>query len=133
MATIKKEDMLKAISEMSVLELVELVDAVKEKFGITDAMLAPAAAAAAPGAGPAQEAVAEEKSAWNVMLTSFGEKKIEVIKQIRQITGLALKEAKDLVEASQTKPSQVKEGASKEDAEKIKKQLEDAGATVELS
>lgn len=122
------EKILEEISKMSVMDFVQFIDAAKEKFGITDAMLAPAVAAPAAAVAPT-EAVAEKMS-WDVKLASFGAEKIKVIKEIRTITGLTLKEAKDLVEGA---PSMVKEGlASKEEAEKIKKQLEEAGATVEL-
>ncbi len=131
MASTKKDDIVQMISEMKMVEFVELVDAIKEKFGVTDAMLVPAASAA-PQAGQAEGAAVEEKTAWNVMLTSFGEKKINVIKVVRDVTKLSLKDAKNLVEASGNKPSLVKEDLPKEDAEKLKKQLEDAGATVDL-
>lgn len=112
------------IKTLSVLELSELVDAIQEEFGVTAAIAAaPAAGAAAGGAA------AEEKTEFDVVMTSFGEKKLDVIKVVREITGLGLKEAKDMVEGV---PSKVKEGASKEDAEEIKAKLEGAGATVEL-
>jgi large subunit ribosomal protein L7/L12 len=123
--TIAKNDILEAIANMSVMEVVDLIEAMEEKFNVTAASFAmPAAAAAAPAA-----AAAEEKTEFNVVMTGFGDKKVEVIKAIRTITGLGLKEAKDLVEAA---PAAVKEGVSKADADSIKKQLEEAGATVEI-
>ena len=118
------EEFIAEIEKMSVLELNDLVKALEEKFGVSAA--APVAVAAAPAAGGA--AAAEEKTEFNVVLAAIGEKKVEVIKAVRAITGLGLKEAKDLTEAGGT----VKEGASKEDAEKMKKDLEAAGATVEI-
>jgi large subunit ribosomal protein L7/L12 len=121
--TAKIDEMIGAIEGMSVLELVELSKALQDKFGVSAA--APVAAAAA--AGPAAEA--EEQTEFTVQLTSFGEKKIQVIKVVREITGLGLKEAKDLVEAA---PTAVKEGLSKEDAETAKTKLEDVGGTVDL-
>jgi large subunit ribosomal protein L7/L12 len=122
-----KDDILEAIAAMSVMEVVELIDAMEEKFGVTAA----AAVAAAPAAagGDAGGAAAEEQTEFDVMLTSAGEKKVNVIKVVRAVTGLGLKEAKGLVDGA---PSAVKEGASKEEAEDIKKQLEEAGGTVEL-
>ena len=124
---LSKDDLLNAIAEMSVMEVVELVQAMEEKFGVSAA----AAVAAAPAAagGDAGGAAAEEQSEFNVMLTGAGEKKVNVIKAVRAITGLGLKEAKALVDEA---PSAVKEGASKDEAEDFKKQLEEAGATVEL-
>ena len=120
---ISKDDILNAVSEMSVMDLNELVKAFEEKFGVS------AAAMAAPAAGGGAAAAAvEEQTEFTVTLKSAGDKKVEVIKAVRAITGLGLKEAKDLTEAGGT----VKEGASKEDAEKIKKDLEAAGATVEV-
>ncbi|MCB1722661.1 MAG: 50S ribosomal protein L7/L12 [Gammaproteobacteria bacterium] len=122
-----KEDILEAISNMTVMEVVELISAMEEKFGVTAAA---AVAVAAPGAGgDAGAAAAEEKTEFDVVLTSFGENKVAVIKAVRGITGLGLKEAKDAVEGV---PSTLKEGVSKADAEEAKKQLEEAGATVEL-
>ena len=122
-----KEEILEAISNMSVMDVVELVKAMEEKFGVSAA--APVAVAAA-GAVPAGEAAAgEEKTEFDVVMSSFGANKIAVIKVIRTITGLGLKEAKDLVEGA---PSPVKEGVSKDEAEDIKKQLEEAGASVEV-
>lgn len=122
---ISKNDILEAISNMSVLEVVDLIEAMEEKFNVSAASFAmPVAAAPAAGA-----AAAEEKTEFNVVMTGFGDNKVNVIKAIRTITGLGLKEAKDLVEGV---PSAVKEGASKADADSIKKQLEEAGATVEI-
>lgn len=123
---ISKEDVIEFISSMTVLELSELVKELEDKFGVTAA--APAAVPAAP-AGEAAAAPAEEKTEFDVILTSVGDKKIQVIKEVRAITSLGLKEAKELVEAA---PRPVKEGISKEEAEKIKKQLEEAGGTVEI-
>jgi len=122
---LSKDDFIAAIEGMSVLEMSELVSALEEKFGVSAA--APVAMAAAPAAGG--EAAAEEKTEFDVVLTSAGDKKIQVIKAVREITGLGLKDAKDLVEAA---PKAVKEGASKDEAEEIKGKLEEAGATVEL-
>ena len=124
---LSKEEILDAISEMSVLDLSALIKDMEEKFGVSAAA---AVAVAAPAAGgDAAGAAVEEQSEFNVMLASFGDKKVGVIKAVRAITGLGLKEAKDLVEAA---PSAVKEGVSKDEAEELKKQLEEAGATVEL-
>ncbi len=120
---VTKEDILETISNMSVMEVVDLISAMEEKFGVSAAA---AVAVAAPGA--AAEA-AEEKTEFDVVMTSFGDNKVSVIKAVRGITGLGLKEAKEMVEGT---PSTVKEGASKDEAEDIKKQLEDAGAKVEL-
>ena len=125
MAKLTREDFISALKEMTILEVKELVDAMKEEFGVDPSAVA---VAAAPAAGAAA-APAEEKTEFDVILASFGDNKIGVIKEVRAITGLALKEAKDLVEGA---PKAVKEGVSKEDAEKIKKQLEDAGAKVEV-
>ena len=128
MATLTKDEILDAISSMSVLELSELLSAFEEKFGVTAA--APVAVAAAPAAGGGAEAPAvEEKDEFDVVLSAAGEKKIQVIKVVRELTSLGLKEAKDLVDAA---PRPVLEKVSKEDAEKAKAQLEEAGATVEL-
>jgi large subunit ribosomal protein L7/L12 len=121
-----KEDILKAISNMTVLEIVDLVKMMEDKFGVTAA--APVAMAA-PGAAAAAAPAAEEKTEFNVTMTSFGANKVGVIKVIREITGLGLKEAKDLVEGV---PSSVKEGVSKADADAIKKKLEEAGAAAEI-
>ena len=123
---LSKQEILDAIAEMSVLELSELIKDMEEKFGVSAS--AAVAVAAGPAAGGEAEAV-EEKDEFDVVLTSFGEKKVGVIKVVRAITGLGLKEAKDLVEGV---PSPVKEGASKDEAEDLKKQLEEAGATVEV-
>ena len=120
-----KEEIMQAIESMTVLELSELVKAMEEKFGVSAA--APVAVAAAPAAGGA--AAAEEKSEFDVVLAAAGDKKINVIKVVREITGLGLKEAKELVDGA---PKPVKEGAAKAEAEEIKKKLEEAGATVEL-
>ena len=125
MAKLSNEDILGAIADMSVMDVVELVAAMEEKFGVSAAAVAAAPAAAAADAG----AAVEEKTEFNVMLTSFGEKKVAVIKAVRTITGLGLKEAKDLVESA---PAAIKEGASKAEADDIQKQLEEAGASVEL-
>lgn len=126
MANVTKEDLIEFISSMSVLELSELVKELEEKFGVSAA--APVAVAAMPGGQPFQ-AEAEEKTEFDVILSQIGDKKIQVIKAIRAITGLGLKEAKALVDEA---PKAVQEGVSKEDAENIKKQLEEAGATVEV-
>ena len=120
------EKIVEDLSSLSVLEASELTKLLEEKWGVSAA--APAVAVAAPAAGGA-EAAAEEKTEFTVFLSAAGDKKINVIKEVRTITGLGLKEAKDLVEAA---PKEVKEGVGKEDAEKFKKQLEEAGATVEL-
>ena len=119
-----KEEIMQAIEEMTVLELSELVKAMEEKFGVSAA--APVAVAAAPAAGAA---AARRKTEFDVILASAGDKKINVIKVVREVTGLGLKEAKALVDGA---PAPVKEGASKEDAEALKAKLEEAGATVEL-
>ena len=121
------DDILNAIAEMSVIEVVELVQAMEEKFGVSAA----AAVAAAPVAagGDAGGAAAEEKDEFDVVLTEIGDKKVNVIKAVRAITGLGLKEAKAVVDEA---PSPIKEGATKDEAEDFKKQLEEAGATVEL-
>ncbi len=119
-----KEDILNAIAEMSVMDVVALVEAMEEKFGVS------AAAAVAVAAGPAAAApVVEEKTEFDVILTSAGEKKVNVIKVVRELTGLGLKEAKAVVDGA---PGTVKEGASKAEAEDAKKKLEEAGATVEI-
>ena len=122
----KSEEIVKSIEEMSVLELSNLVKVLEDKFGVSAAM--PMAMAAAPAAGGAA-AAAEEKTSFSVVLTASGDKKIQVIKVIREITSLGLKEAKDLVDAA---PKPVKENVSKEEAEEIKKKLEEQGATIEL-
>jgi len=119
-----KDDILNAIAEMSVMDVVELVSAMEEKFGVSAAA---AVAAAAPAAAAAE--AEEEKTEFDIVLKTVGEKKVNVIKVVRTITGLGLKEAKDLVDGA---PSTLKEGVSKADAETAKKDLEEAGATVEL-
>lgn len=124
MANVTKDDVIEFVSNMSVLELSDLVKELEEKFGVSAAV--PVAAVPAAGGAPVE---AEEKTEFDVMLTEVGEKKIQVIKAIRAITGLGLKEAKGLVDEA---PKPVKEGVSKEEAEDIKKQLEEAGATVEV-
>lgn len=121
---VTKEDILEAVANMTVMEVVDLIEAMEEKFGVTAAV----AVAADPAAG-GTAAAAEEQTEFNVIMTSFGDNKVNVIKAVRAITGLGLKEAKDMVEGV---PSTVKEGASKAEAEDIKKQLEEAGAKVEL-
>jgi large subunit ribosomal protein L7/L12 len=121
-----KEEIMQAIEKMTVLELSELVKSLEEKFGVSAA--APVAMAA-PAAGKAGAAAAEEKTEFDVILTGFGDKKIQVIKVIREITGLGLKEAKDLVEGA---PKPVKEGVNKETAADLKKKLEEGGGTVEI-
>lgn len=128
-AKIKKEDVIKYIEEMTVLELSELVKELEERFGVTAA--APMAMGVAPGAGAgvAPAPAEEEKTEFDVILTSFGDKKIQVIKAVREVTNLGLKEAKDLVEGA---PQTVKEKASKEEADKIKQKLEEAGGGVEI-
>jgi large subunit ribosomal protein L7/L12 len=123
---LSKDEILEAIGNMSVFDLAELIEAFKSKFGVTIA--APVAAAAAPAGGAAAAPAVEEQSEFTVVLKSGGEKKIQVIKEVRTITSLGLKEAKDLVEAGGT----VKEGVSKQEAEEIKKKLEAQGAVVEL-
>ncbi len=125
MAKLSNEDILNAIADMSVMDVVELVSSMEEKFGVSAA-----AVAAAPVAVAAEAvAAAEEKTEFNVMITSFGDKKVAVIKAVRGITGLGLKEAKDLVESA---PAAVKEGVAKAEADEMQKQLEEAGASVEL-
>jgi large subunit ribosomal protein L7/L12 len=121
---VAKEDILETISKMTVMEVVDLISAMEKKFGVSAA----AAVAAAPAAGAAA-APAEEKTEFTVVLKAVGEKKVEVIKVVRTITGLGLKEAKDMVEGA---PQNIKEGVSKDDAAKFKKDLEAAGATVEV-
>jgi len=128
MASVTKEDVIEFISNMTVLELSELVKELEEKFGVSAA--APVAMMAAGAAGGGGEAAAaEEKTEFDVVLSAIGDKKINVIKVVRAITGLGLKEAKDLVDGA---PNNVKEAVSKDEAEDIKKQLEEAGGTVEL-
>ncbi|GJM06296.1 MAG: 50S ribosomal protein L7/L12 [marine bacterium B5-7] len=125
MSAITKDQILDAISDMSIMDVVGLIEAMEEKFGVTAAAAMPVAMAAAGDAG----AAAEEKTEFDVIMTSFGDNKINVIKAIRAITGLGLKEAKDMVEKT---PATVKEAVSKDDAEAVKKQLEEAGAAVEV-
>ncbi len=122
---VSKEDILQAISDMSVMDVVELIKSMEEKFGVSAAAVAVAAPAAAGG----DAAVVEEKTEFTVVMTKAGDNKINVIKAIRTITGLGLKEAKDLAESS---PAVIKEGVNKATAADIKKQLEEAGATVEV-
>ncbi len=124
--SLSREDIKKALGEMPVLELVELINELEEDWGVSAA--ASVAVAAAGAAGDAGDA-AEEKTEFDVVLNSFGETKVAVIKAVRAITGLGLKEAKDAVEGT---PSTIKEGVSKDEAEEVKKQLEEAGAAVEL-
>jgi large subunit ribosomal protein L7/L12 len=125
--TLSRDELLDAIGNMTVLELSEFVKAFEEKFGVTAA--APVAAAAAPAAGGGVAAAVEEKTEFDVILQGAGEKKIQVIKVVREITGLGLKEAKDLVDGA---PKAVKEGISKDEADQIKAKLEEQGASVEL-
>ncbi len=122
---VSKDDILESIANMSVMDVVELIEAMEEKFGVSAA----AAVAAAPAAGGDAGGAAAEKDEFDVVMTSFGEKKVGVIKAVRAITGLGLKEAKDMVEGT---PATIKEGATKAEAEDVQKQLEEAGATVEL-
>ena len=122
---ISKEDILEAISNMTVIEVVDLISAMEEKFGVSAA----AAVATAPAVAAADAGPVEEKTEFDVILTGFGDNKVAVIKAARGVTGLGLKEAKELVEGV---PSPLKEGVSKDEAEDVKKQLEEAGATVEL-
>jgi large subunit ribosomal protein L7/L12 len=124
--SLSKDDILNAIADMSVMDVVELVEAMEEKFGVSAA----AAVAVAPAAGgDAGGGAAEEKDEFDVIITAAGDKKVNAIKVVRAITGLGLKEAKEMVDGA---PSTVKEGATKDEAEDIKKQLEEAGASVEL-
>ena len=123
---LSKDDILNAVADMSVMDVVSLIEAMEEKFGVTAA----AAVAAAPAAGGGDAGVAaEEQSEFDVILTAVGEKKVNVIKVVRAITGLGLKEAKGLVDNA---PSSIKEGAAKAEAEDVKKQLEEAGGSAEL-
>jgi large subunit ribosomal protein L7/L12 len=122
---LSKDDILNAIADMSVMEIVELIEAMEEKFGVTAA----AAVAAAPAAGGDAADAVEEQTEFDVILTAVGEKKVNVIKVVRAVTGLGLKEAKGLVDGA---PSSIKEGASKDEAEDVKKQLEEAGGSAEL-
>jgi len=122
---VSKDDILEAISNMSVMEVVELIEAMEDKFGVTAAA---AVAVAAPAAG-GDAAAAEEKTEFDVVMSSFGDKKVAVIKAVRGITGLGLKEAKDMVESA---PVTIKEGVDKAEAESVKTQLEEAGAQVDV-
>ena len=124
---VTQEEMLETISNMSVMEVVDLIKAMEDKFGVSAA--AAVAVAAGPAGGDAGGAAVEEKTEFDVMLASFGDNKVGVIKAVRAATGLGLKEAKDLVESA---PAAIKEGIGKDDAEELKKALEEAGATVEL-
>ena len=123
---VSKEDILETISNMSVMDVVDLISAMEEKFGVSAA--APVAVAAGPAAG-GETAAAEEKTEFDVVLASFGSSKVPVIKAVREITGLGLKEAKDLVEGA---PAAVKEGVEQSEADELKKKLEEVGATVEI-
>jgi large subunit ribosomal protein L7/L12 len=123
---VSKEDILETISNMSVMDVVDLISAMEEKFGVSAA--APVAVAAGPAAG-GEAAAAEEKTEFDVVLASFGSSKVPVIKAVREITGLGLKEAKDLVESA---PASVKEGVEQGEADELKKKLEEVGATVEI-
>jgi large subunit ribosomal protein L7/L12 len=123
---VSKEELKEALGKLPVLELVELISELEEEWGVSAA--APVAVAAAPGAGDGG-AAAEEQTEFDVVMSSFGENKVSVIKVVRTITGLGLKEAKDMVEGA---PSTIKEAATKEEAEDVKKQLEEAGAAVDL-
>jgi len=123
---VSKEDILETISSMTVMEVVDLIEAMEEKFGVSAAAAVAAAPAAAAGG---EAAAAAEKDEFDVVMTSFGDNKVSVIKAVRAITGLGLKEAKEMVEGA---PSTIKEGAAKAEAEEVKKQLEEAGAAVEL-
>jgi large subunit ribosomal protein L7/L12 len=124
--SLSNQELIDALSSKPIMEIVELVKALEEQWGVSAAAPVAVAAAAGPGAGAAP---AEEKTEFDVVMTSFGENKVAVIKVIRTVTGLGLKEAKDLVEGA---PSTVKEGVSKTEAEDVKKQLEEAGAKVEV-
>jgi len=124
---VSKEDILDTISNMTVMEIVDLIEAMEEKFGVSAA--APVAVAGGAGAGGGEAEAVEEKTEFDVVLASFGDNKVAVIKAVRGITGLGLKEAKDLVEGA---PTPVKEGVQKDEAEEIQKKLEEAGAKVEL-
>jgi len=123
---VSKEDILESIANMSVMDVVDLIEAMEEKFGVSAA--APVAVAAGPAAG-GDAAPAEEQTEFDVILSSFGANKVAVIKAVRGLTGLGLKEAKDMVESA---PAALKEGISKDEAEEVKKQLEEAGASVEI-
>jgi large subunit ribosomal protein L7/L12 len=125
--SLSNEELIEALSNKPIMEIVELVKALEETWGVSAA--APVAIAAAAGAGAADDAAAEEQTEFDVVMSSFGENKVAVIKVIRAVTGLGLKEAKDLVESA---PNNVKEAVSKDEAEELKKQLEEAGAKVEI-
>ena len=127
--SISREDVLGWIEKASILEVNELVKDMEEKFGITAAAVAPVVAAGVPGSGSGAGEAAEEKTEFEVVLTAVGEKKINVIKAVREVTSLGLKESKDLVESA---PKAIKEGISKEEAEGVKKKFEEAGASVEI-
>ena len=122
---VSKDEILESIANMTVMDVVELISAMEEKFGVSAA----AAVAAAPAAAGGEAAAAEEQTEFDVVMTSFGANKVAVIKAVRAITGLGLKEAKEAVEGA---PTTLKEGVSKEEAEEVKKQLEEAGAAVEI-
>ncbi len=126
---VTKQEILDTIGNMTVLEVVDLIAAMEEKFGVSAAAAVAAVPAAGMGGAAAEAEAAEEQTEFDVVMTSFGEKKVNVIKVVRALTGLGLKEAKDLVEGA---PSTVKEGVSKDEAADIKKQLEEAGATVDV-
>lgn len=126
---VSKEEILDTIANMTVMEVVDLISAMEEKFGVSAAAAVAAPVAGAAGAAGEAAAPVEEQTEFDVVMTAFGDKKVNVIKVVRSLTGLGLKEAKDMVEGA---PSTIKEGATKEEAEDIKKQLEEAGATVEI-
>ncbi len=125
---ITREDVITWVEGASIMEVNQLVKDLEEKFGVTAAAMAPVALAGGPAAGGAAEAV-EEQTEFEVILTSFGDKKINVIKAVREVTSLGLKEAKELVESA---PKAIKEGITKQEAEEVKKKFEDAGATIEI-
>jgi large subunit ribosomal protein L7/L12 len=124
---VSKEDILETVAAMSVMEVVDLISAMEEKFGVSAA--APVAVAAGPAAGGGEGVAAEEQTEFDVVLASFGSSKVPVIKAVREITGLGLKEAKDLVESA---PASIKEGVEQAEADELKKKLEEVGATVEI-
>ena len=126
---ITKHEVLEWIDQANMLEVLDLVKSVEEKYGVSAAAAVPIAAGGSPAAGGEAKAAVEEKTEYNVILSAVGDKKINVIKVVREVTNLGLKEAKDLVEGA---PKPIKEGVSKEEAETIKKKFEDAGATVEI-
>lgn len=127
--SITKNEVMEWIDQATMLEITDLVKSLEEKYGISAAAVMPVAVGGAPAAGGAAPAAAEEKTEFNVILAAVGEKKINVIKAVREVTNLGLKEAKDLVEGA---PKPIKEGVSKEEADAVKKKFEDAGATVEI-